>query len=72
MRRFMKHWQSLPARNRVGAILSFVGLIVTIVALVFQISDLLAGVHDAVPTRIPATDQPATNLPVLLRDRPDL
>ena len=68
MHRFMKHWQSLPARNRVGAILSFVGLIVTIVALVFQIGNLVAGVHDTAPP----TRQPSTNLPVLLRDRPDL
>jgi len=72
MRRFMKHWQSLPARNRVGAVLSFVGLILTIVALVFVISDLVAGVHDDSPTRMPATHQPSANLPVLLRDRPDL
>ena len=72
MKRFIKHWQSLPSRNRVGAVLSLVGLIVTIVALVFQICDLVAGVRDAVPTRIPATHQPSTNLEVLLRDRPDL
>jgi len=70
MKRFIKHWQSLPARNRVGAVLSFVGLIVTIVALVFEISDLVAGVPDAVPTHLPATHQPSLSVP-LLRDCPD-
>ncbi|HLN31735.1 MAG TPA: hypothetical protein VK395_28605 [Gemmataceae bacterium] len=68
MKRFIKHFQSLPARNRVGAVLSFVGLIVTLVALGFQIGGLVAGVPDTVPP----TRQPSTNVPVLLRDRPDL
>jgi len=51
---WIKHWQSLPARNQIGAALTLVGLIVIIVALVFQISDLVAGIHEAAPTPTPA------------------
>ena len=42
MNRWLKHWRSLPPRNRVGAALCLVALIVIIIVLVFQISDLVA------------------------------
>jgi hypothetical protein len=43
MTRWFKHWQSLPRRNRLGAALSLVVLIVCLVALAVQISHLVRG-----------------------------
>ncbi|HEY7327652.1 MAG TPA: hypothetical protein VH592_08435, partial [Gemmataceae bacterium] len=42
MFRWIKHWQSLPASNRVGAAVCLALLIAVIIALAFQISELVA------------------------------
>ena len=47
MTRFIKHWQSLPARNRVGAALSLAVVVACFIVAGFQIHDLVTGNHEA-------------------------
>ena len=41
MTRFLKHWNALPIRNRVGGTLALLVLIAGLIALPFQIAALL-------------------------------
>jgi hypothetical protein len=54
MTRWIKHWQSLPPRNRAGAALCLAVLIVLVIHLVYQISDYVAGIRKAIHTPSPA------------------
>ena len=47
MTRWIQHWQALPTRNRVGAALCMVALIIIIIILVFQINGLVADIYRA-------------------------
>jgi len=48
--RWLKHWQSLPLRNRIGSALCVAALVACVIALVLQIGALFADDHKAVPT----------------------
>jgi hypothetical protein len=43
---WIKHWQALPARNRVGVSVSLAVFVVTIVMLAFEIKRLVAGFRE--------------------------
>ena len=58
MNRWLKHWRSLPTRNRVGAALCLVALVVIIYVLVLQISDLVA----SLPSQLRRPPQPTRQL----------
>lgn len=58
MNLWLKHWRSLPTRNRVGAALCLVALIVIIIVLVIQISDLVA----SLATQLRRQPQPSRQL----------
>ncbi|HWG42865.1 MAG TPA: hypothetical protein VN688_08780 [Gemmataceae bacterium] len=54
MTRWMKHWQTLPPRNRAGAALCLAALIACIIALAYQIGGLVADIPTPVRTPDPA------------------
>jgi hypothetical protein len=55
--RLVKHWQALPTRNRVGAALCAMALIICIIALAYQIGNIVADIHKVVRTPKPAAVQ---------------
>lgn len=54
MTRWIKHWQTLPPRNRAGAALCLAALIACLIALAYLIGDLVADIPKAVRTPDPA------------------
>jgi hypothetical protein len=58
VKRWLKHWRSLPRRNRVGAALCLVALIVILIVLMFQIGDLVA----SLATQLRRPPQPSRQL----------
>lgn len=59
MIRFIAHWRTLPARNRVGVVLSLAVLIACLVAMAFQIRTIVCDLFEGGPAPAPSVPEAA-------------